>query len=175
MIGGRGETWRVVLPSVRLMKEYADPVCKCCGQHKRLAAFKPQFLYCVGENCGYDPCYPEDVLDRWDTPDVASVNVDDNWDKCHGQYLYLRKEIAEVVLWAFGYDVRPGVEDDVLQRAKDWLSIAKTTCVVWWRKEQSVPFTEYRLAYAEWTLRKVKMRLREMKRAGRIPAMTCVK
>lgn len=174
MIGGRGETWRVDLPSVKLMREHADPICKCCGQRKPLAAFKPTFLYSVGENCGYDPCRAEEVLKRWDT-DTASVMVLDDWQTCHGQYLHLRKEIAEVVLWAFGYECRPGIEADVLQRAKDWLQLAETTCVTWWRKEQSLSFTEFRLAYAEWTVKHVKVRLREMKREGRIPATACVR
>lgn len=173
---GRGESWRVDLPSVALMQAHEQPFCKCCHQRLRLAEFAPSFMYCVGENTGYDPCHPNEVLKRWDTEQFGiPAMISDKWEDCNGQYYHLPKSCAELVLWAFGYAVRPGMEATVLQQAKDWLQRAQTSCVLGWRQKDGPRFTEFRLAYAEWTLKRIKIRLREMKRAGEIAKTACVR
>lgn len=171
---GRGECYRIQFPSVELIEKHKKPFCECCRQRLNLAPLRPVFFHCFGENTGYDPCRSDDVISRWDEIDV-DYYVDDDWQACHGQYWHLRKAEAELVLWACGYDVRPGIEETALQQAKDWLQLATTTSAIYNARSASVKFNEYRKYYAEWTLKQVKIRLREMKRAGLVPATACVR
>ena len=177
MMFGRGETWKIEFPSAALIIAHESPFCKCCHQRLPLAALEPTFMYSMGENCGYDPVYPEDVLQRWNDTSI-SCYVDEVWQVAHGQYLHFRKEIAELILFAFGHQVREHLEYDALTLAKDWLKLAESSSVLtgWSRdKERCLRFTETRLVYAKWVLKAVKTRLREMKREGKIPTSACVR
>ena len=167
----REESWRVEFPSVRLLKAHEDPFCKCCHQRLPLRQLQPTFLYCQGENTGYDPCYPENLLAVWDdrSHSVSSyIGEEDTRFVCHP--MYVRRETAELLLWTFGYPVRIGMEQIVLEQARAWHELATTTSVRSWGVEKSLRYTEYRKVYAEWTFRRVKTRLREMKKAGEVPA-----
>lgn len=181
MIGGRGETWNIELPAAALITAHEQPFCKCCKQRLPLTALKPLFLYCVGENCGYDPCRPKDVLDRWDDADQRrsiSTYVDEDWRVANGQYLRFPREIVELLLWCFGHPVREHMEHHVLKQAKEWLSLAQFSCVSsrWGSdEERCIRHTEHRLVYARWALKTVKTRLREMKREGKIPTSATVR
>lgn len=167
----RGESWRVEFPSVRLLKAHEEPFCKCCHQRLPLRALEPVFMYCQGENTGYYPCSADDVIGRWGKQphDVAAL-IDEEDPRFVCQPMHVRPETAELLLWTFGYAVRPNMEQDVLEQARKWLDLATTTSVRSWGIEQSLRYTEYRKVYAEWTFRRVKTLLREMKRAGRVPA-----
>ncbi len=168
----RGESWRVEFPSVRLLKAHEEPFCKCCRQRLPLRQLRPTFLYCQGENTGYDPCSADDVIGRWGKqPHDVSACVDEEDMRWVCQPMYVHRETAELLLWTFGYAVRPNMESTVLEQARTWHELATTTSVRSWGSEQkSLRYTEYRKVYAESTLKRVKTILREMKKAGKVPA-----
>ena len=174
---GRGETWKIEFPSADLITAHERPICPCCSQLLPLRALRPVFLYCVGENCGYDPCSPSEVLKRWNdsTSSISSYVAE---EKFVTNPMYVSKDIAELLLWCFGYPTRENMHYDVFKRAKDWLELSESTFV---SSDQQNPitgalrYTAYRVIYARWAFKTVKIKLRAMKREGQIPTSATVR
>jgi hypothetical protein len=179
MIGGRGETWKIEFPAASLITAHEAPFCKCCHQRLPLAALKPTFLYSMGENTGYDPCRPEDVLVRWKAGELSPAYIDEpEYYLCHRPMAIMSAELIELLLWCFGYQLRDNMQYKVLAEAREFLKLAETTSVApRWPGEADMTerYTEYRLVYARWALKTVKIKLREMKREGKIPTSATVR